>query len=197
MTVVIGIAGSMRSGKTSLASKIAHTYNIPVVSFAESLRYEVAQAFFPKQGKAEARYMWSLLEGKDKTLTRPLLQAWGQAKRDLRYADYWCERMFEYMERKGIKFAVCDDVRHENEAEWIIAHGGFVIRLDADEETLLERGADPQSLAHQSENLNPLDSFLAKQTHIRIKTRGRTPYGVFVAANPAVRRLIDEMEMDE
>jgi hypothetical protein len=197
--VVIGIAGSMRSGKTTLANMIAQTYDLPVVSFAESLRYEVAQAYFPKQGKAEARFMWSLLEEKDKTLTRPLLQAWGQAKRDLRDPDYWCERMFEYMEKKGIEVAVCDDVRHVNEAEWILANGGFIIRLVADDDTLLERGASETAMLHASENLAPLDEYLAENNHpcVRIETRGRTEYGTFVAANPAIRRLLDEMEDEE
>jgi dephospho-CoA kinase len=197
--VVIGIAGSMRSGKTTLATMIAQTYDIPVVSFAESLRMEVSQAYFPKKAKTDARFLWSLLEEQDKSLTRPLLQAWGQAKRDLRDPDYWCERLFHYMERKGIPLAVCDDVRHRNEAEWIVANGGFIIRLDTDQETLIERGADETSMLHASENLRPLDAFLVgPQTPcIRIKTRGRTPYGVFVAATPAIRRLLDEMEEEE
>ena len=197
--IVIGIAGSMRSGKTTLANMIAQTYNIPVVSFAESLRYEVAQAYFPKQGKAEARFMWSLLEEKDKSLTRPLLQAWGQAKRDLRYPDYWCDRLFEYMEKKGIEFAVCDDVRHVNEAQWILANGGFIIRLVADGDTLLERGADETAMLHSSENLAPLDEYMLNHNHpcVHINTRGRTEYGTFVAANPAIRRLIESMEEEE
>ena len=197
--VVIGIAGSMRSGKTTLANMIAQTYNIPVVSFAESLRYEVAQAYFPKQGKSEARFMWSLLEEKDKSLTRPLLQAWGQAKRELRHPDYWCERMFEYMEKKGIEIAVCDDVRHVNEAEWIIANGGFIIRLISHPADLRERGADETAMLHASENLAPLDEYLAEHNHpcVRIETRGRTEYGTFVAANPAVASLLKKEEEEE
>jgi len=197
--VVIGIAGSMRSGKTTLATMIAQTYDIPVVSFAESLRMEVSQAYFPKKAKTDARFLWSLLEEQDKSLTRPLLQAWGQAKRDLRDPDYWCERMFEYMERKGITLAVCDDVRHKNEAEWIIASGGFIIRLISHPADLRERGASETAMLHASENLAPLDEYLAENNHpcVRIETRGRTEYGTFVAANPAIRRLLDEMEEEE
>ena len=49
MTLVVGIAGAMRSGKSTLATMLATTYDLPIVSFAESLRVEVSQAFFQRQ----------------------------------------------------------------------------------------------------------------------------------------------------
>jgi len=195
VTVVIGIAGSMRSGKTTLATSLATTYGLPVVSFAESLRMEVSQAFFPKKSKSDARYLWSLLEETDKSKTRPILQAWGQGKRDLVDANYWVYRLFEYLRVKDIKVAICDDVRHANEAQAIIDGGGIIIRLVANGATLIERGADPKTMEHQSENLSPLDKYLKAVGvgHITVDTGGRTPYGVYVASEPYVRRLMDKI----
>ena len=188
MTVVIGLAGTMRSGKSTLAKEIALAYDIPIVSFAESLRMEVAQAFYPKRGMSEARFWWSRLEGIDKTLTRPILQAWGQAKRDFFDEDYWVERMFDYMKRKGMDFAICDDVRHENEAQRILDEGGIIIRLTADRETLVERGASLSQLEHASEREGNLDDIMGGRENpknlncFNLNTSGKSTYGQFVNA---------------
>ena len=62
MTLYIGIAGNMKSGKSSLAVQLSQEFDLPILSFAESLRMEVAQAFFHKQQRNEARFLWDRLE---------------------------------------------------------------------------------------------------------------------------------------
>lgn len=188
MTVVIGIAGTMRSGKSTLAKELALSWDLPIVSFAESLRMEVAQAFYPKKQRTDARFWWSRLEGIDKTLTRPILQAWGQAKRDFFDEDYWVDRMFDYMKRKGMDFAICDDVRHENEAQRILDEGGIIIRLTADRQTLLDRGATASQLEHASEREDALDDIMGGRENpknvncFNLNTSGKSTYGQFVNA---------------
>jgi hypothetical protein len=42
-------------------------------------------------------------------------------------------------------------MRFENEYDWCVNHGFFVIRLDISEEEQIRRGAEPGTFAHASE----------------------------------------------
>ena len=139
-----------------------------------------------------------MLEEVDKTKTRPILQAWGQAKRDLRDVDYWVNRMFEYMKRKGITLAICDDVRHANEAQAILDAGGIILRLHANPDDLVSRGADLAAMGHSSENLIPMDEHIKERHRVfHIETAGKSEYGVFVEANKIVRYVADNRREEE
>ena len=188
MTLYIGICGNMKSGKSTLATLLAQRFGLPILSFAESLREEVSQAFFHKQQKREARFLWDLLEEQDKTLTRPLLQAWGQSRRALLNPDYWVERLQKYADRQGYDVAIIDDVRHSNEALHILNMGGMVIRLDANQQTLINRGAS--GFAHISEQLEPVDEILSRTKYahqsVFFDTTGMTPLGMYRRLAPLV-----------
>lgn len=186
MTRLIGIAGPMKTGKSTLAARLSQVFDLPVVSYAEAVRQEVSQAFFHKQQRAEARFLWDALESADKSLTRPILQAWGQGKRDLIGPDYWVNRLQEYVEKRGYEAAIVDDVRYANEAEHIFTNDGIMFRLYADEKTLNERGAIVRQ--HPSEDMSGLDEVLTQgffpmRTKL-INTSGRSPYGLLKAALP-------------
>jgi adenylate kinase family enzyme len=178
----------MKSGKSTLAGLLAQKFDLPILSFAESLREEVAQAFFHKQQKREARYLWDLLEAQDKTRTRPLLQAWGQGRRALVDPDYWVERLQKYADKQGYGVAIIDDVRHTNEALHILNMGGMVIRLDANQQTLINRGAT--GFAHISEQLEPVDEVLSETQYahqsIFFDTTGMSPLGMYRRLVPLV-----------
>lgn len=191
MALIIAIAGPMRSGKSTLAAALSTRFDIPVVSYAEAVRQEVSQAFFPKQQRAEARFLWDILESQDKTLTRPILQAWGQGRRDLVSSDYWVNRLMHYIEKRGYPHVIIDDLRYPNEAESVVRNGGFIIRLSADNETLRERGA--KHTEHPSEDMEALDTYLKQiQTHVvPIDTSGRSDYGLFKAAQPFVEEWLE------
>jgi dephospho-CoA kinase len=192
MATIIGIAGNMRSGKSALAQRLSIEYDIPIVSYAEALRQEVAQAFFPKQGRQEARHLWNLLEEEDKTLTRPMLQAWGEGRRQLVRQTYWIDRLNKYVARKGYDIVIVDDVRHENEAQDIIDQGGYIIKLSADSKILMQRGATQESLLHASENLGGVDSVVSanKWRSIEVDTSGRSVHGLFKACQQVVEEWI-------
>jgi len=193
MTLYIGICGNMKSGKSSLASQLSQAFDLPILSFAESLRVEVAQAFFHPKRKTDARYLWDMLEQQDKTLTRPILQAWGQGRRDLRHEDYWVNRLQEYADSKGIEYAIIDDVRHENEAKHILDNGGLIIRLHANEQVLISRGA--VNLGHSSEQLKGVDDLLRRKAFVHqsvdFDTSGISPYGMFKRLAPIVEDYLE------
>ena len=182
----------MRTGKSALAQRLSIEYDIPIVSYAEALRQEVAQAFFPKQGRQEARHLWNLLEEEDKTLTRPMLQAWGEGRRQLDKKSYWIDRLNKYIARKGYDIVIVDDVRHQNEAQNILDQGGYIIRLSASSRVLRQRGATEESLLHASENLGGVDNVISanKWRCIKVDTSGRSVFGLFRAVQQVVEEWI-------
>lgn len=198
MTLVIGIAGRMRTGKSSLAELLeeylGQTHTTMTFSFAEALRQEVAEAVWSDKGSAEARFMLEVSEVAHKESVRPLLQALGQAKRQMVDEDYWVDRVHDSIDRQGeTSIAIIDDVRHHNEADFCIEHG-IIIRLNAPESTLIERGASPERLAHYSENAmrRPSQEELRRPHRVlNLNTAGLSPKGMFKALRPFIDELIE------
>jgi dephospho-CoA kinase len=150
---IIGIIGKTHSGKTTLANKIHHVLGHEVMSFAEYVRRDVANGWFGRdEAGSMARQKWAELERENKEELRPILQAWAHARRTLDDEKYWVDELFSDMIMRGHRKVVIDDVRYPNEMLHILERGGKIIRLYANDETLLERGASPEALQHQSEN---------------------------------------------
>ena len=201
MTLLIGIAGRMRTGKSSLANLIqewlANDDNkICIDSFAEALRQELAEMLWDKP-PAEARFMLHRYETQDKTSIRPLLQAWGQAKRDLITSDYWVDVLRKNVQNKGCDIAIIDDVRHHNEADYILRNGGILIHLHAPTDTLVERGAEPERLGHYSETAfttSSAFSFIVPHRVLTLNTGGMSALGMFKALKPFLEEMIEGEE---
>jgi len=196
--VIIGILGQMRSGKTTLARAILAEYDsrfiqgAKIYSFAEALRQECAELLWPNQNAQTARGWWTTLESQFKSEVRPLLQAVGQAKRRFNDADYWVNALALTIPADEEHLAIIDDVRHENEARWILENGGIIIRLHADRETLIKRGASEERLAHYSETAMIQRSQVEKEYAHRclaMRTTGLSTSGVF----KGLRRFIEEL----
>ena len=148
--VLVGIAGKLRSGKSTLATQLAYNNNMKVLSFATLVRKEVAKSFFPQHSDPLAE--WMALESSNKAAVRPILQAWGHGKRVLLWDDYWVNELDKQAQRHKCEVIFIDDVRYPNEVEYIINNGGYIIRLMCDEKTLIERGTSKDALTHPSEN---------------------------------------------
>lgn len=202
--MIIGILGQMRTGKSTLARSIVQTYGwrfsdgVSIASFAEPLRMECAQMLWADQKAEVARQWWATCEEQYKSEMRPLLQALGQAKRRFVNPDYWVNALAESIKTEHISsesedcLVVIDDVRHENEARWILESGGIIIRLSADRETLIERGASEERLAHYSETAMISRSAVEKEyAHrcLHMNTSGLSSIGVL----KGLRRFVDDM----
>ena len=199
MTLVIGIAGRMRTGKTSLAQLLSEyllqTHKTTTISFAEAVRVEVAKAIWPSKDKSEGRYMLSLREQEHKESVRPLLQALGQAKRQMVDEDYWVKKVETEIRCKWTAhdIAIIDDVRHHNEADFCIKNG-ILIRLHAPERVLIERGANPERLIHYSENaMQGQSPQELRKPHrvLTLNTAGLSPKGMLKALRPFIDELIE------
>ena len=198
MIFIIGIAGRMRTGKSSLArlleEYLSHTHTTMTFSFAEAVRQEVANALWPNHGSAEARYFLSLKEAEHKESVRPLLQALGQAKREMVDDGYWIDALRDSVNRqRETSIAIIDDVRHHNEADFCIENG-ILIKLRAPESTLIERGANPERLAHYSETaMRTASEGELKNPHkiLTLDTAGLSPKGMFKALRPFIDEILE------
>ena len=164
--IIIGITGKMRSGKTTLANRLANYCETEVLSFATYVRQEVANSFFPHEPVPMNELL--RLEAADKGTVRPILQAFGHGKRTLIYNDYWVEKLATDVRNnyKDVDVVFIDDVRYVNEIEYIMNHGGYIVRLSCDEDILLERGASADALLHPSENnIDPTNLTLAESAY--------------------------------
>jgi len=145
--MLIGISGKKRSGKDTVGAMVVewlkeHGFDAAQVAFADQLKEEVAEATGVNRRMQEM----------DKERWRPILQWWGvEFRRHYFGQDYWLRKMVEKLLVMDEEFAVVTDVRFRNEADYIRASGGFVVRVER--ETGLQDG-------HVSElNLDGYDGF--------------------------------------
>ena len=191
---IIGIAGQMRTGKSSTARYFHEEYGWPIFSFAVALRRELGEALFPHLIPSAAHKLLGSESVIDKNTLRPLLQAWGQGRRDIHGENYWVHKVDEEIQKCKSDIVLIDDVRHPNEADYILRNGGILIRLFADKGTLLERGADEERLKHYSEtamkDITPAELVNPHRILI-VNTSGMTPFGAFKRLDPFVKEMLE------
>lgn len=109
--VKIGFAGGMASGKTTVGNKLALNFNnYQLLSFAAPVK-DIATNLFGMHGK-----------------DRKLLQALGTAYRRVD-ADVWVKLLIDKLD-SNYEAIIVDDVRYENEARALKAHGFTIIWLE-------------------------------------------------------------------
>lgn len=138
--MIIGIIGKARSGKDTFAEMLAkHLSDVfypPYVTmaFAQELKTrcqkdfdlsydqlwgddkEVLDKRYPKQDGAG---FWT---------AREIMQAYGQFYRTIDY-DFWVKNLYRVIEDKEYSNVIITDVRHVNEADSVLNHGGYLIKV--------------------------------------------------------------------
>tara|TARA_R100000458_G_C8278421_1_gene254547 strand:+ start:7803 stop:8405 length:603 start_codon:yes stop_codon:yes gene_type:complete len=171
MTRLIGIAGPMRSGKSSIATYL-HGWEegAKVIPMADAVRDEAARLLYPNHKNSRAK--WDSVEQVRKNDCRPVLQAIGHGKRTLLGEDYWVDawmRKYSRMRSYSDALVIVDDVRYPNEVERIIELGGRIVQLKAKPETLFDRGASVESLKHPSEQSIDFDNLTLREGEMGLR----------------------------
>lgn len=124
--MIIGIAGRKRSGKDTVASLIVNEFGFVNYALSTPIKFMLQSiGFYEPDNKEEI--IAPALPVSYRHLVQTLGTDWG---RNLIDKGFW---LF-YLEALSIKVnkIVVSDVRFQNEVDWIIDRGGFVIELHRD-----------------------------------------------------------------
>ncbi len=164
-SLLVGIAGRKRSGKTALAHLLCEQYRMHHTSFAAPMRRFVRDLLgctkTQLEEHKEAPIAW--LDGKSpRTLLQTLGTEWG---RNLIHPAIWVRVALR--DALAHDAAVISDVRFHNEADAIHEHGGIIIRLhrpgSGDDDTHeSEAGLPDSTIDFELQNTGSLESLLAQ-----------------------------------
>lgn len=145
--MIIGIIGKARSGKDTFAKMLAEEMNkfsFPVyvlMAFAHELKIRCQKDFnltyeqlwgddkeAPDERYVRDRNSSPHSNGPVYWTAREIMQAYGQFYRTIDY-DFWVKNLFNVIEDKELSNVIVTDVRHINEADAILEHGGILIKV--------------------------------------------------------------------
>jgi len=142
---LIGISGKIGTGKTALAEELVRLTGFARASFADALKQEVSRIYrVPLEFcycKKHMRYPIAyqhVIDGAfyyppHTATVRELLQWHGTEVRRKQNPDFWLIQMQKRLvelEFCGCLGAVIDDVRFEDEAQFVKDNGGILVRID-------------------------------------------------------------------
>ena len=128
---VIAFAGPAGVGKTTIAHAFSGVYNGKILSFAKPLKQSlsVLTGLPPKY--------FDKIELKEKQIPgltdspRTLMQKFGtEFVRDMVHPNFWIWRMKNLIDKEKKCNIIIDDVRFDNEAQFIRDYGGILIHLE-------------------------------------------------------------------
>jgi hypothetical protein len=155
--MVIGISGKARSGKDTFAEMLATELNkvsypaYVMMAFANELKLRCQAAF---------DLTWEQLWGEDKEVpderypfpttnghwtAREIMQNYGAFYRTIDN-EFWIKNLFKVAEDKEYTNVIITDVRYINEADYIIDHGGYVIRVNRENKDTVHNEEHPSEI---------------------------------------------------
>lgn len=150
MSLVIGLTGKAGCGKDTLAALFKRYHsdqNVRLMAFASALKRragvvfdEPMSAFYDTK---DAMSKWGMTY-------RALLQKFGtEFAREMIDKDFWVKTLdYEYNSVcSNADVVVITDVRFDNEAEWVLAQGGFIVEIHRGQASDLTE----QEMEHASE----------------------------------------------
>lgn len=124
---IISCSYKKRVGKDTaflLAKELYPHKNIIKIAFADALKDEIYELFL-KPFNIERSY---LDDDATKENLRPLMQAWGNARRELINPSYWMDKAFEKINDPDAIYIITD-CRYLNELKYIKSLGGTCLHI--------------------------------------------------------------------
>lgn len=145
---LIAFTGKARSGKSYAATYLAINYGLSRVSFASTLKQAAYDLFI------------SVGYGSGDRKDRDLYNKFGQGMREI-YSDVWiahtarnCRMDLDRLSCKGI---VNDDLRQQNEYDWLRDNGFYIVRVEASDDVRRARAIAAGDGDVELTVTNPLD----------------------------------------
>ena len=160
----IAICGKLRSGKSAIADHLTYEYGFTKMSFGAELKRQADELFADSEVfKTEETRVPDIFGGTrviSERKPRELYQRYGQAMRSLD-PDVWVNQLARtaevYANMRSTIGLVIDDLRQPNEEIWARDNGFTIIRVNANEDTRLERARalgdafEIEDLRHETE----------------------------------------------
>lgn len=158
LSILVGFSGKIGVGKTTLGDLLVAVAGDAVsCNFADMLKEEVAEIYGIDVKRCYMQEEKNRPISDTETLTvGEALQNVGALRRVAR-PNYWLERLAEHVCSLKQKLVVIGDARHTNEADWVRARGGLLVRLNGDPAGV--RAASKRDHTHRSET--ELDDYAA------------------------------------
>jgi len=143
----VGFAGKMGSGKDTFAEwLIDHGLVEQTISFAGPVRYV-------------AEYLFGVDPRSRDTKARGVLQEVGSKMREIDFGVWVNKLARDYKEKFYPRKVVITDVRHVNEADWVLGSGNLLILLKCPDELRRER------ISRRDFNGDPIDDEIWQKWH--------------------------------
>lgn len=132
---IIAVSGVARAGKDTISDGLASvikdmnpSLNVLRLSFAEDLKSEMSSFLIENFNISPFN-----ADGKDKELIRPLLVAYGQAKREQTQGRYWVDKVQDKIRMQNPDVVIISDLRFAQESTdelfWLKEQNGKLIHV--------------------------------------------------------------------
>ena len=181
---IIGISGKLGSGKTKLALYLRSLYEVlEPRSFAEILRQMTALFINRPIERLRSLDDKNTETCMDMTVGVMLQKLGTEVGRQI-HPDAWVRSLAQHY-KPGVSRWIIDDVRFPNEADWIKAQGGVVIRLEGDPGCV--RATTSRDTNHPSETA--LDDYTGFNAVINTENFVFDMEGMLRAINTALSKI--------
>lgn len=161
---LIGIVGRKRAGKDTIAARLVEKWRYVRYAFADSLK-DLSGLVLDGLNFDRSHIGWT---GRDWTgaksdLGRQLLVTVGDGARRTIDPEMWVGALSRRVEANAPQFVVVSDVRYPNEARWVRANSGTLIRVtrpdvDLDETDACERFTDTIACQYSIQNDDTIET---------------------------------------
>lgn len=172
--LLIAVSGKLGTGKDYITENMI----LPIISstvsrmaFADHIKVNVASQAQAQASQAPQFTLEQCLLGAKSAELRGRLQTAGTAEgRDIYGPDIWVITLENWIRLRQVRdrgpdVVLVTDCRFENEANWIIKHGGLLVRIESHRRNAValhrESGGDPEIMASISTHISEtaLDNF--------------------------------------
>lgn len=120
---ILGLTGRAGVGKSTVAQRLGEELNIPVHEFGAAIYRTLSNLGIYAYIRKEWDSTRPVYNGKTH---RVLRQGVGEGLRGIIGPDIWIHALKKELQ---LDRAIISDVRHRNEAEWIISEGGRIVEI--------------------------------------------------------------------
>jgi len=180
-SMLVGLAGTAGSGKSTIARVMWLGDAFQILSFAHPLKAAlIKMTGLDRKWFYDIDYKEKEIPGLPGITPRIMMQKFGtEYAREMIAPDFWLWRMGQSLSKYSHKNIVIDDVRFENEAQFIRDNGGVIIHLCRNFESPTEHNEHKSEQRIECYTMDyEVDGGTEEETHAAVNKAVRDFYGL-------------------